>query len=570
MTNATALRRAVLVLLVLASLARAQLATGGGTSEPDSDAHAWAITPSTTSSDWGLWHIPPRSGAASASDGSVRIVDSLQRRPEAIAAFGGRVWMAFAGGGNRAGYTFLTAAVRPGAVEGTWYSGAGGRLSSTAYLETKGKLIALAAGSRGPIALVEDTEGSLAVAWLERGEWRWAQGPAMNSTEAKLALGVLRDGSVCVAGVLDQTLTMWRATLPASTSESGPFELVDPSVLLEPTTDREAVQAPLIEPQWKSTVVGLSASLADARPVSALVQAGARIVLAVRGDDRLHVLEFEGDIEDGRPSNAAREIYQTQPGGVALLADARRGVVIRMNDTAEGVQDRAATRLDIEEFSLDTGRLFFIGPAVFDGPISPSDLRILLVLMVLVSASLLLFVVRTSSEAKPYVPPRGLVLSPPIPRLLAGMADGFLALLLGGELSRLLPPGWLAIRVGADALDFAPLVLGLAIGLVGCTLLEAFTGRTLGKIIFGLAVSRSGEIDGHPVGPRRPTLAQALARNALKWLLPLVALVGLCSPLLRHRGDTMTGLGVVSEFPGAPEEVKTGRESDQDRTPDDR
>jgi hypothetical protein len=146
------------------------------------------------------------------------------------------------------------------------------------------------------------------------------------------------------------------------------------------------------------------------------------------------------------------------------------------------------------------------------------------------------------------------------------VADGFLALLLGGELSRLLPEGWLSIRVGADALDFGALVLALLIGFLASSVLETLTGRTPGKLIFGLFVSRNGIEDGQPAAPRRPTLGASLARNGVKWLLPLVAVAGMMSPLLRHRGDSISGLGVISQ--DAPNEPQGN--SRQDRGADDR
>ncbi|MGD1914741.1 MAG: RDD family protein [Phycisphaerales bacterium] len=542
--------------------AEAQIATGARPYEPGGDSHAWAVTPSTVSNDWGLWHIPPRSGATPAEDGAVRIVDSLERQPAAIAAYGGRVWMAFAGGGNRAGYAFLTAAVRPGAIDGTWYTGAGGRLASTAFLETTGRVIALAAGERGPIALIEDPDGPISIAWLERNVWERANGPSPIDSVNPQSLGVLQDGSIVLATIDSDQVRTWIASLPDQPQESSTFELLDPDALLKPFEPAEDEIKEAVEIAWVGSSASLQIPVADGRVDGAVGGIGSRLVLGVETTDALRVIEVDGDL--------ATTLYETAPGGLALLAEARRGIAVRLGDEAEGAQGRAATRLVIEEFSLDTGRLFFVGPAVFDGPISPSDLRILLVLMVLVSASLLLFVVRTSSEAKPFVAPPGCVLAPPIPRLLAGLADGFLALLLGGELSRVLPPGWLAVRIGADALDFAPLVLGLAIGLVGSALLEAATGRTRGKLVFGLAASRSGELDGRPIGPRRPGLGPSLARNAVKWLLPLVAIAGLMSPLMRHRGDSMAGLGVIGEAAEPASESSSGPDSSQDRGPDDR
>ncbi|MFI4882731.1 MAG: RDD family protein [Phycisphaerales bacterium JB064] len=548
----------VLALLLCAVVARGQMASGAYANGKRADEHAWVVTPSTTSNDWGLWHIPPRAGADGADDGTVRIIDSLERKPAAMAAAGGRVWLGFAGTGNRAGYGFLTAAVQRGAIDGTWYSGAGGRLAASAFLATHGRLVAMSAGSRGPVALVQESDGTFMLAWLDRGRWLWATGPTIVSDPPPQAVGVLNGGGIVLAASVGGQLHLWTATLPKAETAGGSFELVDPDALLDLASREEAEETPPAELAWSVRSVPLGGLDSQATVVGGPVGIGQRVVLGVSAGSTLWVVEVDG--------NRTQVIYQAEAGGVALLGASRRGMVVRLAQDAQGAQGRAATRLEIEEFSLDTGRQFYSGAAVFDGPVSPSDIRILLVLMVLVSASLLLFVVRTSKEATPYVAPRGCVLAPPMPRLLAGVADGFLALLLGGELSRLLPDGWLAIRVGAEAMDFGPLVLGLVVGLVAGAVLETLTGRTPGKLIFGVVVSRSGLADGAVVPAKRPGLGASFARNGVKWLLPLVALAGLMSPGLRHRGDSISGLGVVGE--AMP--VEGGGNSGQDRAQDDR
>lgn len=558
MSSAARLGFVLLSLLICAVTTRAQIAVGSFANGKPGEEHGWVVTPSTLSSEWGLWHIPPRGGADGAEDGALRILDSLERKPAAVAAARGRVWLAFAGSGNRAGYGMLTAAVRRGAIDGTWFSGAGGRLAASAFLVTRGRLVGMTAGERGPIALVQETDGSFMLAWLERGRWLWANGPTIVSDPPPQAVGVLEGGEVVLAAFDSGQLHLWNATLPEAEIAADDFELVDPDAILDLANRAEAQDATPANISWSAR----SFRVADVHPQATVdagpISIGDRIVLALAAGERAWVLEMD--------DASARTIYETQAGGLALLAATRRGVVIRMADDAQSSQGRAATRVMLEEFSLDTGRRFFLGAAVFDGPISPSDIRILLVLMVLVSASLLLFVVRTSRETAPYAAPQGCVLAPAMPRLLAGVADGFLVLMLGGEASRLLPEGWLAIRVGADALDFGPLVLALVIGLLAGTLLETFTGRTPGKLIFGVFVSRNGIQDGHAVPASRPGLGSSLARNAVKWLLPLVALAGLMSPMLRHRGDAISGLGVVGQ--AAP--TRTQGNSDQDHPADDR
>lgn len=544
--------------LLFAVAARAQLATGAHADGKRGNEHAWAVTPSTVSSDWGLWHIPPRFGRGGANDGEVRIVDSLERQPAAIAASGGRVWMAFAGSGNRAGYGFLTAAVQKGAIDGTWFTGTGGRLASSAYLATKGKLLSMAAGPRGPVVLVTPSDEPAQIAWLDRDTWKWAEGPQRIDEPSPTAIGVLPDGTVCLTAASGGSIYNWRASLPETVTTTGSYQLIDPDEILSAGGPTEAEEAAPTILEWTLETASITGMGDDTRVVAGPVGIGSRIVLALQSDSQVHVFDVFG--------TQIREVYTAPMGGVALLGSSRRGLVVRLGNAAEGSQGRAATKLVVEEFSLDTGRTFYEGPVVFDGPVSPSDIRILLVLMVLVSATLLLFVVRTTGESTPFVAPRGTVLVPPMPRLMASVADGLLALLLGGELAKLLPDGWLAMRIGADVLDFAPIIVALGLGFVAGSVLEAMTGRTPGKLIFGLYVSRTGVEEGDPVPPRRPGIGASLARNAVKWLLPLVAFAGATSPSQRHRGDTMAGLGVIGEAMPEPVEGQSG----QDEGPDDR
>jgi|GEM_PF-3960191 len=548
----------LIALAVLSSVAPAQLATGAFAGGERADEHAWAVTPSTMSSDWGLWHIPPRFGRGGAQDGEIRIVDSLERQPAALAASGGRVWMAFAGSGNQAGYGILTAAVQPGAIDGTWFTGTGGRLASAAYLATRAKLLSMAAGPRGPVVLVAPSDGPAQIAWLERGTWKWAATPVRDQEAPPTAVGVLADGTLCLTAVGGGAIHTWRAVLPEAETSTGGYELLDTENILSQVTPPADEQPESIKLEWTPVTASFVGSDDDARVVAGPIGIGSRIVLALQRGSQVQVLDVHGA--------QATEVYAAPAGGIGLLAASRRGLIVHLGDDAKGAHGRAATMLVVDEFSLDTGRSFYQGPAVFDGPVSPSDIRILLVLMVLISATLLLFVVRTTGESTPFVAPTGTVLAAPMPRLMASITDGLLAFLLGGQVASLLPEGWLAMRIGADVLDFAPIIVALGLGFLAYSALEATTGRTPGKFIFGLYVSRTGEENGNPVPPRRPGIGASLARNAVKWLLPLVAFAGTTSPAMRHKGDTMTGLGVIGEALTEPGEGQSG----QDHEPDDR
>lgn len=528
---------AIVACLWWVALAPGQLAVGCASEGRPGHEHAWVVAPSNRDGQWTLWHLPPRSGSGAAPDGTARPIGMIERQPAAMAAAGGRVWLAVAGMGDRPGFGFLTAAVQRGAIDGMWFTGAGGRLGPAPFLPTRGRLLSTAAGSRGPVVLIEGLDGTASLAWLDMNRWRWVTLPAGMRPQT---VGIDAKGGLLLLAMEGEHLHTWRAELPERPGTTGEaYELIEPDAIIELARPR-AEDDQAVEVSWTREAIVPAGAWAGGEIIAGPVEIGQRMLLGLAFTDGVRVVEQQG--------SAMQTLYQGPPGALALLSASRRGVAVRIGEPAPGAPGRAATRLDILEFSLDTGRVLYTGPAVFDGPISASDLRILAVLVVLVSASLLLFVVRTSGETAEYVAPRGFVLAPPFMRLMAALADGVLALFVGGELSRLLPEGWLAVRVGVDLLDFGPLIAALIVGYVASSVLETAFGRTPGKLLFGLLVTRSGTDNGRADhSPRRPSLGASLARNAVKWLLPILALAGAMGPTMRHRGDTMTRLGVVAQ-----------------------
>ena len=82
---------------------------------------------------------------------------------------------------------------------------------------------------------------------------------------------------------------------------------------------------------------------------------------------------------------------------------------------------------------------------------------------------------------------------------------------------------------------------------------EWLFGRTPGKLMTGCAVigARPHPETGMPMGLG---LSRAMVRNMLKWLAPLVAIVGLLDPSRRHRGDQWSGSVVVERLPDDAED----------------
>lgn len=536
---------ALVVALLYASAAAAQVAAGAwvDAGADDGPEHAWVVARSPAADGWALWHLPPRVGRGAAPDGSARPVLPLAQPPVAMAAAGPRVWMIFPRGNT--GYSSLTVAALPGAIEGTWHT-ASSRPDAGPFLETRSLLLAAAARDDGPMVLLERTTGELEFAWVDDGRWVFADGPRPppDVPDAGIAVGVVAGDRAGVVLPGPDALWSWEAVLPEVERPRREFTLADPDarVLGGDSGASTPAEPERVALDWASSAVGYG-ELAGKLPLGrGEVVAGPASV----GDRWVAVVDHPGGRHAVEASpQEARLLSPVPAGGVALLGVARRGVVVLESEEADASRGRAATRLEIREFSLDTGRVLYVGPAVFDGPISPSDLRLMFVLLIAISAAALLFIVRTSAEAAPLQLPAGCTLVPPFPRIMSASIDLALAYVVGGWLAASLPEGWLAIRVGVDAIDFAPVLMTLFVGWGAGSALEAAFGRSPGKLLFGMAVVRGGTPDRPVDGPRAPGLLPSMARNAVKWLLPPVALAGVLGRAFRHRGDTLTGTAVV-------------------------
>src|SRR5690606_2564007 len=86
---------ALLVMLLLAPAARAQVSAAAPAETVRGPGHGWVTLPAEGGGA-ALWHLPPRlssSHTAGAPSGSLRIVASLRAQPELMAAWGPDVWL---------------------------------------------------------------------------------------------------------------------------------------------------------------------------------------------------------------------------------------------------------------------------------------------------------------------------------------------------------------------------------------------------------------------------------------------------------------------------------------------
>mgnify|MGYP001450000675 CR=1 FL=1 len=205
----------------------------------------------------------------------------------------------------------------------------------------------------------------------------------------------------------------------------------------------------------------------------------------------------------------------------------------------------ADPRLQVSVVSSVTGASLYAGPVGADPIISGRELQTLAMLLGFVLLTVMIFALRPDSAQRPIgALPEGWSLAGPGMRALAVMIDLVPGLVIGAVVFRVQPGDMLsAAMLSPDMLmrDVAALLTAIGVTIVHSALSEHLTGRTLGKRLLGLRVV---SIDG-----RRPTLWQATARSALKFLCPPLALFVFLDVMSRHPADVLTGSAVIRKAP---------------------
>ncbi|MEM7622637.1 MAG: RDD family protein, partial [Planctomycetota bacterium] len=175
-----------------------------------------------------------------------------------------------------------------------------------------------------------------------------------------------------------------------------------------------------------------------------------------------------------------------------------------------------------------------------------------------------------AADAEVFVLPDGVALAGMGPRVAAAALDLVLAatvasMLLGIPISALFGPGLLLEPTRAWTL--VPMVM--LVGLAGGTMFDTVFGGTPGKLLTGCRVCGPGDPmtpgTAAPDAPASETedgrirlrslgFSRSLVRNAVKWVLPPVALLVLFDRSGRHRGDVLARAAVVEPaIPDTPE-----------------
>lgn len=530
-------------LLTAGSLA---LPTSPKTSSARMESHGWIIVPTSRGSS--LVHVPPRGPAIDAGGSmfltaprSVHHAADLHETPEAIAAWDRSVFLLFPpsiagdeGGGRDRPRRVLTTSVFPAPLGAGWGAQGGERLGVLPPLEVRGRLLGFVGTPQGPAALIVDRPvdhaGPAPVRLLVlMHEARWVEVSIPSEVHERMRHGLSARadlGWVQLVSHIDglsiftrttDTAGQWIARLEEATSESGDASL---------------------NATWRYAPITPDVGRPDARIGSLFNLAGhltyARAQGSGMGDGEISLRQLTPE----RELRLARITGVTSRYGVVPL-DANSRMVIFIRDDDRLARSSSSAAFSVIEVSAYTGRILASGPADGSGPISHTQYRILAMSLVVITAIVMFISLRPETGRGEFTLPAGTALAPPIFRVVAGLIDTSLALLLTRWAVTLWFPAIEAQGLGQAWLIYFGLIL--AAGFTHCTITEAIFGRSLGKAMLGcrvVSVRNAGE-------PQRPTFVAAALRNLVRWTIPPLAWFFLVQPDLRHRGDRLARTAVI-------------------------
>lgn len=515
-----------------------------GASYP-SATHSWVVLPAAMASDFTLVHVPPRLSTSPTSpgtaDGVFRSSVRLAAPAVALAAHGNTVYLiaeprAQEGGlsgdtpGRPARRSVFSLAVERFADSQLWVDVPAGRMQVLPGLPIEGAIQGFAADRYGPIAVLREAVRSRLFA-LRSNAWVEVNVPAEFSRSGDSAVVVElasdEDGLHLAVVDGDRLIVHSRASLEGDAGESGSWSRKEFSLAAEQRpTGTDTFRR--VAGRWYAFQRGLDKdvrvwAIAEASPTQIAVVPDVPETYAVvvnEGLERAIVVSIAPRAQaDGSAS-----------GGDRFSPEARRAV----------------------EISLISGTVLYDGPLKPVAAMGGTEFRAIAAVLFFAMAVVLVLALRGDDVTAVHLP-EGWSLAEPGRRLLASTLDLLLLVLVlprvtgHSVLSVLGPQGWL------DGSVWEVLLVTALAGVALSSVCESLFGRTLGKFVTDCRVVSVGGTDTEGDEPAKIAIWQALMRNAVKWLLPPVALLGLFDDASRHRGDVLARTAVVIRTEDDPE-----------------
>ncbi len=247
-------------------------------------------------------------------------------------------------------------------------------------------------------------------------------------------------------------------------------------------------------------------------------------------------------------------------------AGAASGFVTFVWRASESTRERvsgSAPSLQVREVSTLTGRMMYAGAAKAGRHAERPMVQWIVVLAMLAGVGALAYFLSSDPRAVPVLP-MGMRPADPIRRLVAAMLDYvpsaiLVALVEGRSALVMLNPHTLlgGAEPSLGNLDLRPLGLVIGVTILHASICEWLFGKSLGKFVMGVRVVSNAHPDvilgagaGGVVGTdsvTRPGLGQALIRNVVRWVVPMLAVFGMLDVAGRHPGDLAARTLVVAD-----------------------
>ncbi|MBU6412862.1 MAG: RDD family protein [Planctomycetes bacterium] len=549
--------RFVLLILVLIGSLTAH-ATGeqvgagfaGNANEP---VHGWTISRDPDERDFVVIHVPPRrptpglSPMRASPDGAARGVVRLKAAPTSIASLGSTAYLTFEPTKADAPIPLMAVTAVRTSMGELWNYVPTGRLEARAAIPvTRSAVLSMMGTQSGLLALTQSrdaaTNKAISLHLYRQGVWGDVT-PALPTTFVTSETNAPRlihaaDGTATVGMKVGLTLEIWQAriTTEAISSPAEPTGDSVPTLTSAPekiTLKSTAEWSKVLSTPWAESaspdLISFVASSTGNVVIASIPAHGQQPARLIRLDERgqTTIAQLEG-IGSG---------FSTVP-----IADASRIVVLSppIEAKTKTSSHSVTPTHTISEYSILSGRNWYTGPTRNPNPITGGDFRVVVAILIALMSMVLFVVIRPNKSPEAISLPEHASLAEPTRRFIAGLIDLAAAIIVGSRLAGVQFDDLFALSTWLSDQAVISVACIAGFGFVAGTVGEALTGRSLGKLLTGCeVVSITNRED-----PDLPFSA-ALIRNAIKWGLPPVAVLGLFDPSLRHKGDEFARSAVV-------------------------
>ncbi len=534
--------RLVILCVVMLSAANAPAVTLMGAG---AGGDGWLLTYDDELKSGWIVHLPsnaPPGVFMPALDISIR-TEGVDDAPEAIAAWGQTLYLVFPPDETTATdeepvvrrVRQLRVGSNPAA--GYYTYDPPNRLAALPGLVGEIEIAAFGAGPSGPVAVItdrsENADGPARFLWLRQTTWHEVTAPDdLVSIEGLVPLDRMLIGVIGIGR--DGERRLWSAVEPPVPTREDATD--EPQDAAEESAVEELADSVPLSPEWASR-----RTLLD--PASSFVTS---IDGFLYGVTPLEEARVELSLESGGQQHVA---------GVFDLSAVDYTVLTVGSDVVLVYPpSKVAAHPPLTVISPSTSGVIYEGVARRISPVTENDLRFLGVLFGAVLLTVALFILKPRVAMRESVDfPPHTALAEPSRRVAAVLVDFIPCAVVAGLVFEVSVID-VIVKPFQDAGPEGvwPAIVALGVLFIHSSISEWLWGRSVGKLLLSC---RTISVTGV-----KPTLRQAVWRNAIKALCPPLIIVLYLDPRGRHPGDLVSGTLVIVDLPipAEPESVDEG------------